>query len=142
LKKKSRIPKNVEAVVHAIAIALVIRTFAVEDHMVPTESMYPTIEVGDRLFALKFFYGAKIPFARHRLHAVRGPRYGDIVVFLAPLYEDPGIAVRLLEPVVHILSLGFISADPQPKYYVKRVIGLPGDEVEIMEKAGLRPMTM
>jgi len=134
LKKKSRILENVEAVVLAIAIALVIRTFAVENYIVPTESMYPTIEVGDRLFALKFFYGAKIPFTRHRLPAVRNPRYGDIVVFLAPYYEDPGIAIRLLEPVVHILSLGFISADPQPKYYVKRVIGLPGDEVEIIGK--------
>ncbi len=134
MKKKNRILENVEAVVLAIAIALVIRTIAVENYMVPTESMYPTIEIGDRLFALKFFYGAKIPFTRHRLPAVRDPRHGDIVVFLAPYYENPGIAIRLLEPVVHILSLGFISLDPQPKYYVKRVIGLPGDEVEIIGK--------
>jgi signal peptidase I len=134
LKKKRRIFENVQAVVMAVAIALVIRTFAVENYMVPTGSMYPTIEIGDRLFALKFFYGAKIPFTRRRLPAVSDPRYGDIVVFLAPLYEDPGIVIRLLEPVVHILYLGFISADPQPKYYVKRVIGIPGDEVEIIGK--------
>ena len=134
MKKKSRFLENVGSVATAIAIALVIRTFAVENYMVPTGSMYPTIETGDRLFALKFYYGAKIPFSRQRLPAVNDPGYGDIVVFLAPYYEDPGIAIGIFEPLVHILSLGFISLDPQPKYYVKRVIGLPGDEIEIAGK--------
>jgi signal peptidase I len=133
-KSKSRLVENVEAVVLAIIIALVFRTFAVENYMVPTESMYPTIEIGDRLFALKFFYGAKMPFTSGRLPAVRDPRHGDIVVFLAPYYEDPSLLVRMVDPFVHIITLGFITVDRQPKYYVKRVIGLPGDEVEIVGK--------
>ena len=133
-KSKSKLVENVEAVVLAIIVALVLRTVAVENYMVPTDSMYPTIEIGDRLFALKFFYGAKIPFTGRRLPAVRSPGRGDIVVFLAPYYEDPGVLVRIVDPFVHILSLGFITVDPQPKYYVKRVIGLPGDEVEIVGK--------
>ncbi|UCB47024.1 MAG: signal peptidase I [Spirochaetota bacterium] len=126
--------ENIETVGFAILIAIVIRTFVVENYMVPTESMYPTIEIGDRLFAYKFFYGAKIPFTDKRLPPIRPPRRGDIVVFLAPFYETPGIAVQLFEPAIHLLSLGFITIDPQPKFYVKRVIGVPGDEIEIIGK--------
>ena len=126
--------ENIEAVGFAILIALVIRTFGAENYMVPTESMYPTIEIGDRLFAYKFFYGAKIPFTDKRLPPIRPPRHGDIVVFLAPFYETPGIVVRVFEPAIHLLSLGFITIDPQPKFYVKRVIGIPGDEIEIVGK--------
>ena len=134
MKTGKKFFENIKAVALAIVIALVLRTFVIENYMVPTESMYPTIEIGDRLFALKFFYGGKVPFTRQRLPAVRDPKYGDIIVFLAPFYEDPGIVIRLIEPVVHILSLGFFSVDPQPKYYVKRVIGLGGDMVEIVGK--------
>ena len=126
--------ENLEAVGIAVLIALVLRTFILENYMVPTESMYPTIEIGDRLFALKFFYGAKVPFTDKRLPAVRAPRRGDILVFLAPYYEPPGIVSRLFDPVVHLLSLGFVTVDPQPKYYVKRVIGVSGDEIEIVGK--------
>jgi signal peptidase I len=129
-----KVLENIEAVGFAIIIALVLRTFVLENYMVPTESMYPTIEIGDRLFAFKFFYGAKVPFTDKRLPAVRAPRRGDIFVFLAPFYDPPGVAVRLFDPVVHLLSLGFVTIDPQPKYYVKRVIGVPGDEIEIVGK--------
>ena len=61
---KNRSLENIKAVALAVFIALVLRTFLIENYMVPTESMYPTIEIGDRLFALKFFYGGKVPFDR------------------------------------------------------------------------------
>ncbi|MBN2322883.1 MAG: signal peptidase I [Spirochaetes bacterium] len=133
-KGLKKVLENIEAVGAAVLIALVLRTFVLENYMVPTESMYPTIEIGDRLFALKFFYGAKVPFTDKRLVAVRAPRRGDILVFLAPFYDPPSLAVRVFDPVFHLLSLGFVTIDPQPKYYVKRVIGVPQDEIEIVGK--------
>ena len=131
---KKRFWENLEAILIALLIALLIKSFVFENYMVPTPSMVPTIEVGDRLIGLKFIYGAKIPFTKKNLPEVRTPDYGDIVVFLAPFYREPNIIIKTVGPVIYTLSLGFINIDPQPKYYVKRCIGLPGDKVQIIEK--------
>jgi signal peptidase I len=133
-RKKSKLRENVEVITLALLIALFVKTFVIDHYMVPTGSMVPTITAGDRLFALKFPYGAKVPFTAFRLPAIREPRRGDIVVFRAPEYREPGLLVRIFDPVVYTLSLGFVMIDSQPKYYVKRCIGLPGDEIEIIGK--------
>jgi len=133
-KKKSKLRENIEAIVLALIIALFIKTFIVDVYKIPTGSMIPTIEVGDFIVASKFIYGAKIPFTKKRLPAVRDPRRGDIVIFLAPYYDPPNIIIQMLTPVVYTLTLGFVNIDPQPKFYVKRCIGVPGDEIEIINK--------
>lgn len=87
----------ISIIIIAFILAMLIRTFIVEPRMVPSESMLPTIKIGDRLLLNKFIYYFKEP--------VRG----DIVVFKPP----PSL---------------------NAKYdYVKRVIGLPGDKVEIKD---------
>jgi signal peptidase I len=133
-RKKSKLRENIEAVVFALVIALFIKTFIVDVYKIPTGSMIPTIEVGDFIIASKFIYGAKIPFTKKRLPAVRDPRRGDIIIFLAPYYDPPNIFVQMFTPIVYTLTLGFLNIDPQPKFYVKRCIGLPGDEIEIINK--------
>ena len=133
-KQKSKLRENLEAIFLALVIALFIKTFVVDVYKIPTGSMIPTIEVGDFIVAAKFIYGAKIPFTDLRLPAIRDPKRGDIVIFLAPYYEPPNIIIQLLTPIVYTLTLGFVNIDPQPKFYVKRCIGLPGDTVEIIAK--------
>jgi signal peptidase I len=133
-RKKSKLRENVEAVLFALVIALFIKTFIVDVYKIPTGSMIPTIEVGDFIIASKFIYGAKVPFTKKRLPAIRDPRRGDIVIFLAPYYDPPNIVIQMFTPIVYTLTLGFVNIDPQPKFYVKRCIGLPGDEVEIINK--------
>lgn len=133
-RKKSKLRENIEAVVFALVIALFIKTFIVDVYKIPTGSMIPTIEVGDFIIASKFIYGAKIPFTKKRLPSVRDPRRGDIIIFLAPYYDPPNVFVQMFTPIVYTLTLGFVNIDPQPKFYVKRCIGLPGDEIEIINK--------
>lgn len=133
-KRKSKLRENIEAIVFALVIALFIKTFIVDVYKIPTGSMIPTIEVGDFIVASKFMYGAKIPFTDLRLPDVRDPRRGDVIIFLAPYYDPPHILVQMFTPIVYTLTLGFVNIDPQPKFYVKRCIGLPGDEVEIINK--------
>ena len=133
-KSKSKLRENIEAVLLALLIALCVKGFILEHYMVPTGSMIPTIDIGDRLFAMKFFYGAKVPMTGWRLPGIRAPRYGDIVVFEAPFYEKPNIVVQAVNPIVYTLSLGFVTLDKQPKFYVKRCIGVPGDVVRIIGK--------
>ena len=94
----------VRAVAWALGIWLVLSTFLVQAYFIPSPSMENTLLVGDVLFVNKFLYGAKVPLLDAHLPAVREPRHGDIVVFISPI-EDSTL--------------------------VKRLIGLPGDTLEM-----------
>jgi signal peptidase I len=84
---KSQAREWAESIIIAVILALVIRAFVVQAFKIPSGSMIPTFQIGDRIFVNKFLYGAKIPFTNIRLPAVRQPKRGDIIVFRSP--EDP-----------------------------------------------------
>ncbi len=107
-KKKGAIRENIEAIVVAIILALFIRTFVVQAFKIPSGSMKQTLLVGDHILVNKFIYGIKIPFSGITLIPVKHPKRGDIIVFEFP--EDPS------------------------KDFIKRVIGIEGDVVEIRNK--------
>jgi signal peptidase I len=104
-KKKGAVREWGEAIVIAILLALFIRTFVIQAFKIPSGSMEPTLLVGDHIFVNKFIYGIKIPFLRKTLIPIKDPERGDIIVFIYPKTED--------------------------KDYIKRVIGLPGEDIEI-----------
>ena len=91
----------------AVALFLVIRTFLVEAFKIPTGSMERTLLVGDFLLVNKAVYGAEVPFTGRHLPAIEQPKHGDVIVFEWP--ED------------------------RTKNFVKRVIGLPGDTLEMRD---------
>lgn len=93
----------------ALILFLVVRAFLVEAFKIPTSSMEGTLLVGDFLLVNKAVYGAEVPLLGMKLPAWREPRRGDIVVFNPP--HDP------------------------LKNYVKRVVGVPGDTLEMRDKA-------
>ena len=102
----------------AVCLALLVRTFVVEPFRIPSESMLPTLVVGDHLFVDKLSYGARVPFSARRLPAWRDPARGEVVVFyvgrigaeVAPVDRRPGLA---------------------RERFVKRIVGVPGDRVEL-----------
>ncbi|MFA4888330.1 MAG: signal peptidase I [Candidatus Omnitrophota bacterium] len=105
-KNKSVIREWIESLLWAAFIAFcVVRPFIVQVFKIPTGSMRPTLVEGDLIMVNKFLYGAKIPFTDWRLPALRQPKRGDVVVFIYP--ED------------------------RSKDYIKRLIALPGESVEI-----------
>jgi signal peptidase I len=106
--RKSVVREYAEAFLFAIILTLFIRTFVVQAFRIPSGSMENTLLVGDFLFVNKFIYGAHVPFTHTELPAVREPRRGDVIVFKYP--ENP------------------------KKDFIKRVIGLPGDKLEIRDK--------
>lgn len=108
VRRKSVGREYAEAIIMAVVLVLVVRTFVFQAFRIPTGSMEDTLLVGDFLFVNKFIYGAHVPFTDWQLPAVRSPRRGDIIVFKFP--KDP-------------------SRD-----FIKRVIGEPGDTVEISNK--------
>lgn len=103
--RKAIIWEWVESIVVALVLALVIRHFVIQAFKIPTGSMRMTLIEGDRILVNKFIYGAKVPFTDLRLPALRQPKRGDVVVFVYP--EDP------------------------KKDFIKRLVGLPGETVEI-----------
>jgi signal peptidase I len=105
LKKKSVIRDWVESIIIAFLLALVIRAFIVQAFKIPTGSMRMTLIEGDLILVNKFIYGAKVPFVKYWLAALRSPKRGDVIVFIYP--ED------------------------KKKDFIKRLVGLPGEIVEI-----------
>jgi signal peptidase I len=103
-----------EALVVALILALIIRTFVVQAFKIPSGSMEDTLLIGDHLLVNKFLYGMKIPFTDTRILPIRHPERGDIIVFEFP--EDRGKSYF------------------QRRDFIKRVIGVPGDVIEVREK--------
>ena len=85
-----------------LAIVFVLRSFLIEPFKIPSESMVPTLEVGDFIAVNKFAYGIRLPVFRNKIINISDPKRGDVVVFFPPHEE---------------------------RYFIKRLIGLPGDEV-------------
>jgi signal peptidase I len=104
-KIKSVVREWVESILIALILAMFVRTFIVQAFKIPTGSMRPTLLEGDIILVNKFIYGAKVPFVNLKLPKVREPKRGDVIVFIYP--------------------------DNPKKDYIKRLIGLPGDTVEI-----------
>lgn len=99
--------RNLAHLLLLIAVVLVLRWSVASPYNVPTPSMEPTIKVGDRLLALRLAYGLRLPFSEHEIMRWGEPQRGDIVVFKYPLRPDVD--------------------------YVKRVVAIGGDEVQIQD---------
>ncbi|TGD74915.1 signal peptidase I [Mangrovimicrobium sediminis] len=91
-----------------LLLIYVLRSFIVEPFQIPSSSMVPTLEVGDYILVNKFTYGIRLPVVRTKVIDVSEPRHGDVMVFFPPHQNET--------------------------YYIKRVIGVPGDLVEYRDK--------
>jgi signal peptidase I len=104
-KQKSKVREYVETIIIALAIALFVRTFVVQAFKIPSESMKPTLLVGDHILVNKYIYGIRIPLIGKKVISFATPQRGDVIVFIFPRDRS--------------------------KDFIKRVIGLPGDKVEV-----------
>lgn len=117
-RKKRWILDDLPALFGAIVVALLIRTFVFQSFYVPSDSMFPTLLVGDHLFVSKFTFGAKIPGTEVSLPEVRKPQRGDVIVF--KLARD---GRQVFAPD--------LRPDLKADTFIKRLVGLPGDRVGI-----------
>lgn len=88
-----------------LAIVLIIRSFMVEPFQIPSSSMAPTLLKGDFILVNKWSYGLRLPVLRSKILDVGEPQRGDVMVFFPP---------------------------HQDRYFIKRVVGLPGDEIHLL----------
>jgi signal peptidase I len=103
--RKSSARQYAESIGLALGVALFLRAFVVEAFQIPSGSMIPTLDVGDHIFVSKFAYAIGIPFTNTKIARFGLPKRGDIIVFKYPPDQ---------------------SVD-----YIKRVVGLPGETVEV-----------
>lgn len=127
----------IEAILIAVILALFIRTFFIQAFKIPSGSMIPTLKPGDKIFVLKFLYGPRLPFSSLRLPMLVELKRSDVIVFVYPgsahsrtfsafknYIDDEGLG-----PLYKRIFL-FLK-DTQPKDYIKRLIGLAQETVEI-----------
>lgn len=98
----------VKVIAAAVVIMMIIRTFFFEPFYIPSGSMLNTLQPGDRVFVNKFSYGVHLPLISGEIVALGEPQRGDIIVF--PFPRNPKVD------------------------YIKRVVGLPGDTIEVRNK--------
>lgn len=108
MKQKNVIWEYSEILIVALLLAIIIRAFFVQAYKIPSGSMLETLQEGDYLLVTRFNYDIKVPFTDISVISTGEARHGDIIVFRYP--KDPS------------------------QNYIKRVIGLPGDTIEIREK--------
>ena len=110
---KKKIIENIKTIIYALIIALIIRSFLFQPFYIPSSSMEPNLLVGDRLFVSKYSYGYSrhsLPFSpnlTNKRYLSKKPERGDVIVFKTP-------------------------ADNRTDY-IKRLIGLPGDTLQIID---------
>lgn len=97
-----------EAFVVAVILAIIIRAVFVQAFKIPSSSMEPTLLVGDHILVNKFIYGLRVPFTDARWPRFKDPERGDVIVFIYP--ED------------------------RTKDFIKRVVAIGGDTIEIRDK--------
>lgn len=84
-------------------VVLVLRSFLFEPFQIPSGSMIPTLKIGDFILVNKFTYGIRLPVTRTKIIDINQPERGEVMVFFPPHKPDT--------------------------YYIKRVVGLPGDNI-------------
>ncbi|HEY9520613.1 MAG TPA: signal peptidase I [Methyloceanibacter sp.] len=111
-QEKGGLKDTVRVVIHALILALLVRVFLFQPFNIPSGSMIPTLLVGDYLFVSKYSYGYSrysFPFGPNLFSGriwAKEPQRGDVVVFKLPRDNETD--------------------------YIKRVIGLPGDEIQMI----------
>jgi len=121
-KAKKETVEWVKALIYAVVAVVIIRLFVFQTMMVPTESMFPTIVPKDRLFVETITYQA------------REPEHGEIVVFWTPFVDKE--AQKMLRPFDHFMNAFSPKEFDGHVMYVKRLVGQPGDEIELVRTEG------
>lgn len=90
-----------------LLVVLVLRSFLFEPFQIPSGSMIPTLEIGDFILVNKYAYGVRLPVIGSKIIEVDKPKNGDVMVFVPP---------------------------HRPDYFIKRVVGIPGDHIVYSNK--------
>ncbi len=107
LKTEPAIVREILSLLPIVLIVTIVRSFIVEPFQIPSSSMEPTLDIGDFILVNKYTYGIRLPVIRDKVININEPKTGDVMVFFPP---------------------------NDKRYFIKRVIGTPGDVVAYKNK--------
>jgi signal peptidase I len=118
-RRKKRVLAEVPLlIVIALVLAILVKGFLVQAFFIPSRSMEPTLDVGDRVVVNRLAY------------RLGDPRHADVAVFLRPTNDNPPAAQGPLSWVRRAVAQGLGGTPPGSEDLIKRIVGLPGDVVE------------
>lgn len=104
VKKETKV-ESFKSILFAIFLALIFRSSIASPYKIPSGSMIPSLKIGDFIFVSKLSYGLKIPFTNKNIINFSKPKRGEVIVFIEPREQKVD--------------------------YIKRVVGIPGDKIEL-----------
>ncbi len=127
--------KDIKEITVAVVIAVIIRSFIFQPFKIPSESMYPTMLIGDYLWVFTGAYGHSKHSFPYSLPLIPGrvlyaqPKQGDVAVFRYPRGAEMPRLARLWDDVRSIIT--FSDAMTLDSFWIKRIVGLPGDRIQV-----------
>ena len=138
-KRKNPILDWLDAILSAVVIVLLINQYLLQAYLIPSQSMIPTLLIGDRIFVNKIIYGPELIPGRIKLPGFRQPKRGEVIIFDNPDYLSPGPAKEILQRIIYMVTLTLVDIDkdeygrPKHHFLIKRAIGIPGDRIRMRD---------
>ncbi len=136
---KNTVLSWVESFLWAAVVVLFLNQFLIQAYVIPSGSMIPTLEIGDRIFVNKAVYGPELIPGYGKLPGFRQPVRDEIIIFENPSYVSRPPAVELFHRLVFMLTLSLVNLDrdefgrPREQFLIKRAAGFEGDRIRIVD---------
>lgn len=123
-----------------------VTAFFLRAYEVKTDSMEPELKENDFILVSPFLYGIKVPFFKNSFKGIQVPNRGDLVIFTPPYKPEVSVFQIFMEPLINFITLQKFNLNRDNggrdlnTYSVKRIIGIPGDTVKIVNfEAYIKP---
>lgn len=134
-QKRGFIRDWIHAFLWAAAVVLILNQYFVQGYQIPSGSMIPTLQIGDKVFVNKLVFGPELLPGFARVYTPTAPQRFNVVIFESPEYVSRGVAFEILQRVLYMITLSFVdinrdaNGQPRVQFLIKRLVGMPGDVI-------------